>query len=100
MPKRSRSRPILYSGMVWRRKVGRRSHAAHPRIGASTPDAATLSSTRLPTAARRRYYDVHRLSNMRHKLTILAYEMNGAPVSVLHGAHYGCAAKMSSGLRW
>jgi len=33
-----------------------------------------------------RYYDVHRLSNMRHELTILAYEMNGAPVSVLHGA--------------
>ena len=23
---------------------------------------------------------------MRHELTILAYEMNGAPVSVLHGA--------------
>jgi methionine sulfoxide reductase catalytic subunit len=33
-----------------------------------------------------RYYDAHRISNMRHELTILAYEMNGAPVSVLHGA--------------
>ena len=33
-----------------------------------------------------RYYDTHSLANMRHKLTILAYEMNGAPVSVLHGA--------------
>ncbi|UVK49561.1 molybdopterin-dependent oxidoreductase (plasmid) [Mesorhizobium sp. AR07] len=33
-----------------------------------------------------RYYDVHRIENMRHSLTILAYEMNGAPVSVLHGA--------------
>lgn len=33
-----------------------------------------------------RYYDVQSLSNMQHKLTILAYEMNGAPVSVLHGA--------------
>jgi DMSO/TMAO reductase YedYZ molybdopterin-dependent catalytic subunit/thiosulfate reductase cytochrome b subunit len=33
-----------------------------------------------------RYYDVHTIENMRHKLTILAYEMNGAPVSVLHGA--------------
>jgi DMSO/TMAO reductase YedYZ molybdopterin-dependent catalytic subunit len=32
------------------------------------------------------YYDVHKLSNMRHMLTILAYEMNGKPVSVLHGA--------------
>ncbi len=33
-----------------------------------------------------RYYDAHGLANMRHELTILAYEMNGAPVSVLHGA--------------
>jgi DMSO/TMAO reductase YedYZ molybdopterin-dependent catalytic subunit/thiosulfate reductase cytochrome b subunit len=33
-----------------------------------------------------RYYDVHRISNMGHELTILAYEMNGAPLSVLHGA--------------
>jgi methionine sulfoxide reductase catalytic subunit len=33
-----------------------------------------------------RYYDVHSIENMRHTLTILAYEMNGAPVSVLHGA--------------
>ncbi len=33
-----------------------------------------------------RYYDVHQLFNMRHRLTILAYEMNGNPLSVLHGA--------------
>jgi sulfoxide reductase catalytic subunit YedY len=33
-----------------------------------------------------RYYDVHEIGNMRHAMTILAYEMNGAPVSVLHGA--------------
>lgn len=33
-----------------------------------------------------RYYDVYTISNMRHELTILAYEMNGEPVSVLHGA--------------
>jgi DMSO/TMAO reductase YedYZ molybdopterin-dependent catalytic subunit len=33
-----------------------------------------------------RYYDTLALVNMRHKLTMLAYEMNGAPVSVLHGA--------------
>lgn len=33
-----------------------------------------------------RYYDVHKISNMRHHLTILAYEMNGKGVSVLHGA--------------
>ncbi|HEY9643439.1 MAG TPA: molybdopterin-dependent oxidoreductase [Coleofasciculaceae cyanobacterium] len=33
-----------------------------------------------------RYYDVHKIVNLHHPLTILAYEMNGAPVSVLHGA--------------
>jgi DMSO/TMAO reductase YedYZ molybdopterin-dependent catalytic subunit/thiosulfate reductase cytochrome b subunit len=33
-----------------------------------------------------RYYDVHKIENMRHELTILAYEMNGAPVGVVHGA--------------
>ena len=33
-----------------------------------------------------RYYDAQSLSNMRHELTILAYEMNGNPISVLHGA--------------
>ena len=32
------------------------------------------------------YYDVHTLENMEHELTILAYEMNGGPVSVMHGA--------------
>ncbi len=32
------------------------------------------------------YYDVHKINNMEHELTILAYEMNGAPVSMLHGA--------------
>jgi methionine sulfoxide reductase catalytic subunit len=32
------------------------------------------------------YYDVHKLHNMEHELTILAYEMNGRPVSMLHGA--------------
>ena len=33
-----------------------------------------------------RYYDVHELFNMRHELTILAYDMNDAPLTVLHGA--------------
>jgi sulfoxide reductase catalytic subunit YedY len=33
-----------------------------------------------------RYYDVHRMENMRHALTMLAIDMNGEPVSVLHGA--------------
>jgi methionine sulfoxide reductase catalytic subunit len=33
-----------------------------------------------------RYYDAHEIFNMSHRLTILAYEMNGKPLSVLHGA--------------
>ncbi|MGH9771235.1 MAG: molybdopterin-dependent oxidoreductase, partial [Candidatus Acidiferrales bacterium] len=33
-----------------------------------------------------RYYDAHKMENMHHPLTILAYEMNGAPVSVVYGA--------------
>jgi methionine sulfoxide reductase catalytic subunit len=33
-----------------------------------------------------RYYEVHELPNMRHKLTLLAYEMNDEPLRVLNGA--------------
>lgn len=33
-----------------------------------------------------RYYDCHKISNMHHELTILALDMNDAPLSVLHGA--------------
>jgi thiosulfate reductase cytochrome b subunit len=33
-----------------------------------------------------RYYDVHSLENMHHSLSILAYEMNGRPLGVAHGA--------------
>ncbi len=33
-----------------------------------------------------RYYDCHRIEAMGHQLTILAYEMNDLPLSVLHGA--------------
>jgi DMSO/TMAO reductase YedYZ molybdopterin-dependent catalytic subunit len=32
------------------------------------------------------YYDAHTMQNMRHKLTILAYEMNDKPLPILHGA--------------
>lgn len=32
------------------------------------------------------YYDCHKIEHMRHNLTILAYEMNGEPLSELHGA--------------
>jgi hypothetical protein len=32
------------------------------------------------------YYDAHNIEHMRHESTILAYEMNGEPLNVLHGA--------------
>jgi DMSO/TMAO reductase YedYZ molybdopterin-dependent catalytic subunit/thiosulfate reductase cytochrome b subunit len=32
------------------------------------------------------YYDVHSIKNMRHKLSLLAYEMNGDLLNMLHGA--------------
>ncbi len=39
-----------------------------------------------PGADGGRYYDVHSIDNMRHSLTIVAYEMNGKPLTVVHGA--------------
>ena len=32
------------------------------------------------------YYDAHLISNMKHSLTILAYEMNGQPLPLVYGA--------------
>ena len=32
------------------------------------------------------YYDAHKMQNMKHELTILAYEMNGQQLSTVHGA--------------
>ena len=32
------------------------------------------------------YYDAHPVENMKHELTILAYEMNGKPLPTLYGA--------------
>lgn len=32
------------------------------------------------------FYDVHKIENMHHELTILAYEMNGEPLPELHGS--------------
>ena len=32
------------------------------------------------------FYDVHKIANMYHPQTILAYEMNGQPLPELHGA--------------
>lgn len=32
------------------------------------------------------YYDVHKLEHMFHRLTILAYELNGEPLGCVHGA--------------
>jgi sulfoxide reductase catalytic subunit YedY len=32
------------------------------------------------------YYDAHRIEHMEHRFTILAYEMNGEPLPIAHGA--------------
>src|SRR5262245_1586102 len=32
------------------------------------------------------YYDAHKMEHMRHRLALLAYEMNGEPLNELHGA--------------
>ena len=32
------------------------------------------------------YYDIHSVENMRHEFSLLAYEMNGKMLPVLHGA--------------
>ena len=32
------------------------------------------------------YYDAHKMQNMKHELTVLAYEMNGQQLSTVHGA--------------
>ncbi len=33
-----------------------------------------------------RYYDCHRIEHMRHPMALLAYEMNGEPLTEIHGA--------------
>ena len=33
-----------------------------------------------------RHYDVHRVHNMRHQLSLLAYDKNGQPLTVSYGA--------------
>ena len=68
-------------------KVGWRSDAHILDIVKPTPDARyAVFYSFAEGSAGGGYYDVHKIQNMRHELTLLAYEMNGAPVSVLHGA--------------
>jgi methionine sulfoxide reductase catalytic subunit len=46
------------------------------------------------------YYDVHKIHNMGRQSTILAYQMNGAPISVLHDAPRRPRERTSSASRW
>ena len=46
------------------------------------------------------YYDVHTIRNMRHRLTLLAYEMNGEPLNFLHGAPLRLRCEISWVSRW
>lgn len=48
-------------------------HVVFYSLAAEGPDGGT-------------YYDVHSIEGMRHELSLLAYDMNGEQLSVLHGA--------------
>jgi DMSO/TMAO reductase YedYZ molybdopterin-dependent catalytic subunit/thiosulfate reductase cytochrome b subunit len=48
--------------------------------------AVFVSFAHGPDPGSGRFYDVHLIKNMYHPQTILAYEMNGAPLPELHGA--------------
>jgi DMSO/TMAO reductase YedYZ molybdopterin-dependent catalytic subunit len=48
--------------------------------------AVFVSFAHGPDPGSGRFYDVHRIGNMYHSQTILAYEMNGKPLKEVHGA--------------
>jgi Oxidoreductase molybdopterin binding domain len=72
--------------------MGRCSDAPHPRYR-KADSRRSLRRFQLSEGSAGGYYDVHKIQNMRHELTILAYEMNGAPLSVLHGGAAAAALR-------
>lgn len=59
------------------------------RIVRPSPDARYVvfySFAHGPAAGEGLYYDVHEMDHMHHENTLLAYEMNGAPLPLLNGA--------------
>ena len=71
--------------------MGQCSDAPHPRIVKTTAEARYAVFYSLSEgSAGGGYYDVHKIQNMRRELTILAYEMKAALLSVLHGARLRC----------
>jgi DMSO/TMAO reductase YedYZ molybdopterin-dependent catalytic subunit/thiosulfate reductase cytochrome b subunit len=56
----------------------------HPRSEAKF--AVFVSFAHGPDPGSGLFYDVHKIANMYHPQTILAYEMNGQPLPELHGA--------------
>jgi len=45
------------------------------------------------------YYDAHKIEHMRHKNSILAYEMNGKPLHELHGAPFRLRNELELGFK-
>ena len=45
------------------------------------------------------YYDAHKVEHLSHKLTILAYEMNGEPLNELHGAPFRLRNELELGFK-
>src|SRR6188472_277892 len=63
----------------------RRPSAARTALGAS------VYPFRPRMASRAIYYDAHPIEHMRHHLTMLAYDMNGEPLS--YGRTHRCVAQ-------
>ena len=98
---KSRSQRISASRAGPESPSGAGSHARHSRLAKPAPEARYAVFYSLADGADGgRDYDVHKIENMRHELTILAYEMNGAPVSVLTARRCGYAARTSWASRW
>ncbi len=71
-------------GMVRGREMGRCAHESHPRRRQA--DAPRAICGLLFVRRGGICYDVHNMRNMRHALTLLACEMNGKILPLLHGA--------------
>ena len=81
-------------------KPGRHSHARYLDLVKPVPEARyvvfySLADGTMAVATT----SVHKIENMRHELTILAYEMNGAPVTVLHRRRCDCDGKNELGFK-
>lgn len=88
MPPGADHAALLYSGLVRHRQVGGCADAGDLRSGPARGQRQVggVLFVRADGPVGGRYYDCHPIASMYHDLTILAYEMNGAPLNEPHGA--------------